>query len=272
MINKALLAAIIVAVILPLQAYSKTDKQIQSSQTKVIENKVTATQTAEYGFFTDEYIKGTKSENIIGAEAAKLRKICNKEELLNSEAVKDINGYIEVSPETQGKLIQLIKSNDKVYPEATAANYLLKRYESESQYFFAVDFVDTKTVDYHVILLDNSVTNPEIKIFNGLQQVAFSRMISLLNNENSEKFIYKSIEVTMSDDGKFTVSKDTPSLFSKMVTKHLKINNKQVDQKSKSTESQENTEMTKEKALKLAKEYAKNINSYRHRSYVILKK
>lgn len=43
-------------------------------------------------------------------------------------------------------------------------------------------------------------------------------MISLLNNEDSEKFIYKSIEVTMGDDGKFTVSKDTPSLFSKIVT------------------------------------------------------
>lgn len=69
MINKALLVAIIVAVTLPLQAYSKTDNKLQSSQAKVIESKVTTTQTSEDGFFTDAYIKGAKVENILGIEA-----------------------------------------------------------------------------------------------------------------------------------------------------------------------------------------------------------
>lgn len=272
MINKSLLAAIIVAVTLPLQAYCKTDKQPQSAQPKVQETKVATNQTTEEGFFTDAYIKGAKVETVTGAEAAKLRQICNKEEILISETLKNKDGYIEVSPKVQGNLIQLIKNNDEVYPEATAANYLLKKYKNAGQYFFAVDFIDTKTIDYHVVLLENSVANTEVKIFNGFQQVASNTMISLLNNEDSEKFIYKSIEVTMGDDGKFTVSKDTPSLFSKIVTKHLKINNNQETQKANSTENKKNTEIAKQKVLELAKEYAKNITSYRYRRYVIFNK
>jgi hypothetical protein len=49
-----------------------------------------------------------------------------------------------------------------VYPEATAANYLLKKYENTGQYFFAVDFIDNKTVDYHSRNKNEEPINPRL--------------------------------------------------------------------------------------------------------------
>lgn len=270
MIKKALAVAIIMAVAIPLQACSKaTENQTGTTQKTVQETKIVTTESLESGLFTDRLQKVRKdqhliaAENIIGTEALKLRQICNKEEALISNTAKNKDGNLELSNRVQSKIIQLMKDNAKAYPEAAASTYLSNKYEKSSQFFYAVNFLNDKTVEYHVVLLENPVSKYNLKLVHGLDPVAQGFMLHLLKEQDINKFVYKSVEVTMGDDCKFTASKESTSTLSDIVSSRMSRNSNKQTEVAKSTENQQSNEITKDKAIELAKEYTRNKTNYK---------